>query len=209
MRVYDCVGIVNDLHGNIVGYQLRALDGTVMCLDAPKLKNALKQRIIAITNITYAKNNRLILKKNCLFDKKNLRVYDTLTFEMWLNNLLESIKIRYGGMKGVSSAETGNDAFYKHIYGQVADVPVAGGRKMDICLDLGLVVMGDRRNHLVLHVEDIISGITIDQLEIPLKAPLWCPENLKVVENAVNKVIIKGLPDTVNKWYKSMYNGGN
>ena len=209
MRVYDCVGTVNDLHGNIVGYQLRGLDGTTMCLDKDKLRNVLKQRLIAVANITCTSNNRLILKKNCLFDKTNLKVYDVLTFEMWLNNILENIKARYGGIKGVTSAETGNDAFYRHIYSQVADVPIAGGRKIDICIDLGMVVMGDRRNHLVLRVEDIISGVTIEELEIPLKAPLWCPENLKVIENVVNRVIIKGLPEMINKWYKSRYNGGN
>lgn len=206
--MYDCIGIHKDLKGNIVGYILRDLRGYTISPTIPELKNAMRHKLIVVGNMTLSKNNRLIIKNKSYFERKNLIVCDNTTFEMWLNNILEKIKERYGGEKGIADTGVNVDGTYDFIYSHVRDIPIAGGRKINICINIGNVVMGDRRKHLVLTIEDVISGVTIDETEVKLKSPLCCQDNTKIIENAVDRIIMKNLGHIIKEYINSRYNGG-
>ena len=95
MRVYDCIGIIKDLKGNTVGYTLRNLHGNTIGPTVAELKNAMSKKLIVVGNMTLTSNNRLILKNRSHFDRKKFTIKDNVTFEMWMSNILESIKERY------------------------------------------------------------------------------------------------------------------
>ena len=202
MRVYDCIGIIKDLKGNTVGYTLRNLHGNTIGPTVAELKNAMSKKLIVVGNMTLTSNNRLILKNKSHFDRKNFTVKDNVTFEMWMNNILESIKERYGGEKGIRCVSIAENGTYDLVYCQVSDIPVAGGNKIDIYINISKTAPTDKKHIVIAGVEDVRTGNNIHKTLGMLEAPLYSEENTKTVEKTL-KFALGSLSEKIRKYYQN------